>query len=78
MLSKSGAFVLSSNERMGSIEMAVLNVIHAEGQYWELWYRDGMSVETSAAVAKVWEEARRIGYDAYEKKLMSEGKYRES
>jgi hypothetical protein len=65
------------NERMGSIEMAVLNVIHAEGEYWELWHRDGLSVETSTAVARAWEEARQIGYDAYKKKLISEGKYRE-
>ena len=65
------------NERMGSIEMAVLNVVHAEGEYWELWNADGMNVETSTAVARAWEEARRIGYDAYKKKLISEGKWRE-
>ena len=64
------------NERMGSIEMAVLNVVHTEGEYWELWRADGMNVETSTAVARAWEEARRIGYDAYKKKLISEGKYR--
>ena len=63
--------------RMGSIEMAALNVVHAQGEYWELWHRDGMGVETSTAIARAWEEARRIGYDAYKKKLMSEGKYRE-
>jgi hypothetical protein len=65
------------NERMGSIEMAALNIVHAQGEYWELWHGDGMSVETSTAVARAWEEARRVGYDAYKKKLMSEGKYRE-
>ncbi|HEU0208549.1 MAG TPA: hypothetical protein VFQ78_06185 [Candidatus Udaeobacter sp.] len=65
------------NDRMGSIEMAVLNMVHAEGEYWELWHRDGMSVETSTAVATAWDEARQIGYDAYKKKLISEGKYRE-
>ena len=64
-------------ERMGSIELAVLNVVHAEGEYWELWHRDGLSAETSAAVARAWEEGRRLGYDAYKKKLISEGKYRE-
>ena len=36
-----------------------------------------LSVETSAAVARAWEEGRRLGYDAYKKKLISEGKYRE-
>ena len=65
------------NARMGSIEMAALNMVHAHGEYWELWHGDGMSVETSTAVARAWEEARQIGYDAYKKKLMSEGKYRE-
>src|SRR6184192_3646875 len=64
------------SERMGSIEMAVLNVVHAQGEYWELWHGDGLSVETSAAVARAWEEGRRLGYDAYKKKLISEGGYR--
>jgi hypothetical protein len=64
------------NARMGSIELAVLNVIHGKGEYWELWRGDGLSLETSAAVAKAWEEGRRLGYDAYKNKLISEGKYR--
>jgi len=63
-------------ERMGSIELAVLNVVHAKGEYWELWHDDGLSVETSAAVARAWEEGRRLGYDAYKNKLISEGEYR--
>jgi hypothetical protein len=65
------------NERMGSIEMAALNIVHAEGEYWELWHGDGFSSETTDAVAKIWQEARRLGYDAYRKKLISEGKYRQ-
>jgi hypothetical protein len=65
------------NDRMGSIEMAALNMVHADGEYWELWHRDGISVETSTAIARAWKEARRLGYDAYKKKLISEGKYRE-
>ena len=64
-------------ERMGSIELAVLNVVHAQGEYWELWRGDGLSLETSAAVAKAWEEGRRLGYDAYKNKLIFGGKYRE-
>jgi len=64
------------NARMGSIELAVLNVIHAKGEYWELWRGDGLSLGTSAAVARAWEEGRRLGYDAYKNKLISEGKYR--
>jgi hypothetical protein len=64
-------------ERMGSIEMAVLNVIHAQGEYWELWRADGLGGETSAAIAKAWEEAKQLGYDAYKKKLISENSYRQ-
>ena len=65
------------NERMGSIEMAALNIVHAGGEYWELWHGDGFSRETRSAVAKIWQEARRLGYDAYREKLISEGKYRQ-
>jgi hypothetical protein len=43
----------------------------------ELWHGDGFSVETSGAVAKVWREAKEMGYDAYKRKLISEGKYRQ-
>ncbi|CAN5516811.1 hypothetical protein BH20VER3_BH20VER3_07890 [soil metagenome] len=66
------------NDRMGSIEMAALNVVHGEGEYWELWHGDGFSVETSGAVSRIWREARELGYEGYKKKLMSEGKYRQS
>jgi hypothetical protein len=62
---------------MGSIEMAVLNVVHAKDEYWELWHGDGLSVETSAAVDKAWREAKQLGYDAYKKKLIAEGRYQE-
>lgn len=65
------------NERMGSIEMAALNVVHAGGEYWELWHGDGFSVETSGAVSKIWREAKNLGYEAYKKKLISEGRYRQ-
>lgn len=64
-------------DRMGSIEMAALNVVHADGEYWELWHGDGMSLEISAAVNNAWEEAKRLGYEGYKKKLISEGKYRQ-
>jgi hypothetical protein len=64
------------NDRMGSIEMAVLNLVHAQGEYWELWHGDGMSPATSADVSKAWDEARRLGYEGYKQKLVTEGKYR--
>ncbi len=66
-----------TNDRMGSIEMAALNVVHAKGEYWELWHGDGFNIATSRAVAKTWREAKELGYDAYKKKLISEGKYRQ-
>jgi hypothetical protein len=64
-------------ERMGSIEMAVLNVVHGNGEYWELWHGDGMNAETSAAIDSAWQEGKKLGYDAYKKKLVSEGRYQE-
>jgi hypothetical protein len=70
------ASLARQNARMGSIELAVLNVIHADGEYWELWHGDGLNVETSAAVARAWEQGKRLGYGAYKKKLISEGQYR--
>lgn len=62
-------------QRMGSIEMAVLNVIHAQGEFWELWNDDGMNGETSASVDKAWQEGKQLGYDAYKKKLIAENSY---
>src|SRR5262249_22274504 len=64
-------------ERMGSTEMAVLNVVHAKGEYWELWRGDGLNVETTATIANAWEEARKLGYNAYKQKLIAESRYQE-
>lgn len=64
-------------ERMGSIEMAALNIVHANGEYWELWHVDGRSLKISAAVDKTWQEAKQLGYEAYKKKLIAEGSYRQ-
>jgi len=72
------AALARGGERMGSLQMAVLNVIHGSGEYWELWHGDGLSAETSGEIAKAWEEGKRLGYDGYKKKLISEGNYRES
>jgi hypothetical protein len=70
------ASLARGNQRMGSIELAMLNVIHAQGEYWELWHGDGLSLDISSAVVRAWEEGRRLGYDAYKKKLISQGDYR--
>jgi hypothetical protein len=64
-------------ERMGSIEMAVLNVVHAGGEYWELWRGDGENAQITAAIATAWDEGRKLGYDGYKQKLVSEGRYQE-
>src|SRR6266478_6437043 len=64
-------------ERMGSIEMAVLNVVHAKGEYWELWRGDGINPQTTAAIGGAWQEASKLGYDAYKEKLIAEGRYQE-
>ena len=64
-------------ERMGSVEMAVLNVVHGNGEYWELWHGDGMNPETSATIESAWQEGKKLGYDAYKEKLVSEGRYQE-
>ena len=61
---------------MGSVEMAALNVVHAGGEYWELWHGDGINPATTAAVAQAWQQARQLGYEGYKKKLIAEGKYR--
>jgi hypothetical protein len=70
-----GAFS-RGGERMGSMQMAALNLVHTRAEYWELWHDDGLSVETCAAVAQTWQAARDLGYDAYKKELMASGKYR--
>ncbi|OLA96881.1 MAG: hypothetical protein AUH19_05985 [Verrucomicrobia bacterium 13_2_20CM_55_10] len=64
-------------ERMGSIEMATLNVVHANGEYWELWHGDGMKPQTSAAIESAWQEAKKLGYDGYKEKLITGGRYQE-
>ena len=63
--------------RMGSPEIAALNLVHAGAEYWELWHGDGFSVTTSSQAASVWREAGQLGYEAYKKKLIAEGQYRQ-
>jgi len=53
------------------MEMAALNIVHADGEYWELWRGDGLNTQITAAVANAWEEARKLGYDAYKQKLIA-------
>jgi len=71
-----GAFS-RGGERMGSVEMAALNAVRANAEYWELWHGDAVAVPISAAVTDAWEEAKKLGYEEYKKKLIAEGRYQE-
>jgi hypothetical protein len=64
-------------ERMGSVEMAALNVVHAGGEYWEIWHGDALDRKTTSSVANAWEEAKKLGYDEYKQKLIAEGRYQD-
>ena len=59
------------------MEMAALNVVHADGEYWELWQGDGMNPQICGAIDKAWREAKQLGYDGYKKKLIANGSYRQ-
>ena len=63
-------------ERQGSIEMAALNFVHVDAEYWELWEADGMNAETCRKVQGAVDDARRLGYEGYRKKLIETGRYR--
>jgi Beta-galactosidase len=66
-----------SGDRMGSIKMAALNMVHADGEYWELWHGDGINPQICGAVDKAWREAKQLGYNGYKKKLIANGSYRQ-
>jgi hypothetical protein len=42
-----------------------------------LWHGVGFSPEISRQAAPAWQKAKELGYEAYKKKLISEGKYRQ-
>jgi len=50
--------------------------VHAKGDYWS-WRGNGINAQSTAAIANDWEEARKLGYDVYKKKLIAEGRYQE-
>jgi len=62
-------------ERQGSIEMATLNYVKADAEYWELWGEDGLSSETCRRVQAAVDEAQRLGYESYKHKLIETGRY---
>jgi hypothetical protein len=62
--------------RMGTPEMAALNLVHAKAEFWELWHGEGFDPKVAIHANKVWQEARQLGYDGYKKKLIADGNYR--
>lgn len=73
---QSFASFLTTPQRQGSIEMAVLNFVRADAEYWELWKADGADAATCAKISAALEEARKLGYEAYKQKLIRTGLYR--
>lgn len=63
------------SEQQGSKEMTAFNYLQAEGEYWELWYGDGKSKETTEMLNNFLEQGRRLGMKKFKEKLISEGKY---
>ncbi|OPZ06334.1 MAG: hypothetical protein BWZ10_02968 [candidate division BRC1 bacterium ADurb.BinA364] len=63
-------------ERQGSIEMAALNFVRMDSEYWELWEADGLDAETCRRVQAAVDEARSLGYEAYKRRLIETGRYR--
>ncbi len=73
---QSFASFLTTPQRQGSIEMAVLNFVRADAEYWELWKADGADAATCAKISAALDEARKLGYEAYKRKLIRTGQYR--
>ena len=73
---QSFASFLTTPQRQGTIEMAVLNFVRADAQYWELWKGDGTDAKTCARIAAAVAEARKLGYAQYKQKLIQAGLYR--
>ncbi|MCX7014150.1 MAG: hypothetical protein NTW86_16640 [Candidatus Sumerlaeota bacterium] len=69
---------LGKPERQGSVEMSVLNFIHMDAEYWELWTRDGNNLDFCKQLTDTLAEARAMGYEAYKQKLIDAGQYRKA
>lgn len=69
---------VSLPERVGSMEMAVYNVVRAEGAYWEIFWDDGLDPAFTAKLAAEWETARRLGPEAYKAHLQETGAWETS
>ena len=63
-------------QRQGSVEMAVLNYIRADAEYWEMGESDGFNAEVCAKLSASLAQARKLGYAAYKQRLIESGQYR--
>ncbi len=54
--------------RMGSPEMAALNLVHAGAEYWELWHGDGFSVDDLRSGSERLARGKAIGLRSLQKK----------
>ncbi len=61
--------------QQGSEAMTAFNYLQAEGEYWELWYGDGMSKETTERLNNFLDQGRKLGLKKFKEKLISEGQY---
>lgn len=57
--SLSGWKYKKSAKRMGSMEMAVLNFLRADGEYWELWKGDGGTIEIFNKLNTIFNDAKK-------------------
>jgi hypothetical protein len=65
-----------SAARQGSMEMTVYNFIVADSEYLEVWYGDGVNMETTKKLHEMLNQAKELGVAKYKEKLIQEGKFR--
>lgn len=63
-------------KEQGSMEMTAFNYLQAEGEYWELWYGDGRSNETTLTLQCLIDLGKKLGLDKFQEKLATDRKYR--
>ncbi len=61
-----------------TMEMMVYNLVKADSDYLEIFYRDGESVELTRKLEAMIAEARHLGAEQYKRKLIAAGKFIDS
>ena len=70
--------LIASEGRMGSPEIAALNVVHAGGNTGSYGMATALALRHQVHQRVPGREnKKKLGYDAYKKKLIAEGKYRQ-